>query len=179
MAQVSFPTTLHPFSCALLQVSPTPSERFALEKEWKLTEATGGQKTGAVALGVANLVGVVILGGLLADAQTRYALARSSLSFVLSSFPALQVCPPLHLRLDSASTALLQPQAQLSGSHLSSSFAVVGMMHLSPCIVSAFVLHSAVSLPAPALLFQPRCSLVGPSRCPMFTAANHPGRHEL
>lgn len=77
------------------QVAPTPSERFALEKEWKLTEATGGQKTGAIALGVANLVGVVILGGLLADAQTRYSLARSSLSFVLSSFPAIQVCAPL------------------------------------------------------------------------------------
>ena len=63
----------------------------ALEQEWKLTEATGGQKVGAIALGVANLVGVVILGALLADPQTRYSLARSSLSFVLSSFPALQV----------------------------------------------------------------------------------------
>lgn len=73
------------------QVAPTPSERFALEEEWKLTEATGGQKTGAIALGLANLVGVVILGGLLADPQTRYSLAQSSLSFVLSSFPALQV----------------------------------------------------------------------------------------
>lgn len=72
------------------QVAPTPSERFALEEEWKLTEATGGQKTGAIALGVANLVGVVILGGLLADPQTRYSLAQSSLSIVLSSFPALQ-----------------------------------------------------------------------------------------
>ena len=75
-----------------MQVAPTPSERFALEEEWKLTEATGGQKTGAIALGLANLVGVVILGGLLADPQTRYSLAQSSLSFVLSSFPALQVC---------------------------------------------------------------------------------------
>ncbi|DBA95928.1 TPA: hypothetical protein ACH3X1_001454 [Trebouxia sp. C0004] len=73
------------------QVAPTPSERFALEEEWKLTEATGGQKTGAIALGLANLVGVVVLGGLLADPQTRYSLAQSSLSFVLSSFPALQV----------------------------------------------------------------------------------------
>ncbi|KAL0036153.1 hypothetical protein WJX79_006170 [Trebouxia sp. C0005] len=73
------------------QVAPTPSERFALEQEWKLTEATGGQKTGAIALGLANLVGVVVLGGLLADPQTRYSLAQSSLSFVLSSFPALQV----------------------------------------------------------------------------------------
>ena len=79
--------------CAWPQVAPTPSERFALEEEWKLTEATGGQKTGAIALGVANLVGVVILGGLLADPQTRYSLAQSSLSIVLSSFPALQVCP--------------------------------------------------------------------------------------
>lgn len=75
-----------------MQVAPTPSERFALEEEWKLTEATGGQKTGAIALGLANLVGVVVLGGLLADPQTRYSLAQSSLSFVLSSFPALQVC---------------------------------------------------------------------------------------
>jgi len=74
-----------------VQVAPTPSERFALEEEWKLTEATGGQKTGAIALGLANLVGVVVLGGLLADPQTRYSLAQSSLSFVLSSFPALQV----------------------------------------------------------------------------------------
>lgn len=88
------PAAWHAFTLnvTLLQVAPTPSERFALEKEWKLTEATGGQKTGAIALGVANLVGVVILGGLLADAQTRYSLAQSSLSFVLSSFPALQVC---------------------------------------------------------------------------------------
>ncbi len=75
----------------LLQVAPTPSERFALEEEWKLTEATGGQKTGAIALGLANLVGVIVLGGLLADPQTRYSLAQSSLSIVLSSFPALQV----------------------------------------------------------------------------------------
>ena len=77
--------------CMLLQAAPTPSERVALEQEWKLTEATGGQKTGAIALGLANLVGVVILGGLLADPQTRYSLAQSSLSVVLSSFPALQV----------------------------------------------------------------------------------------
>lgn len=77
--------------CLLLQAAPTPSERVALEREWKLTEATGGQKTGAIALGLANLVGVVILGGLLADPQTRYSLAQSSLSVVLSSFPALQV----------------------------------------------------------------------------------------
>ena len=77
--------------CLLLQAAPTPSERVALEQEWKLTEATGGQKTGAIALGLANLVGVVILGGLLADPQTRYSLAQSSLSVVLSSFPALQV----------------------------------------------------------------------------------------
>lgn len=77
--------------CVSLQAAPTPSERVALEREWQLTEATGGQKTGAVALGLANLVGVVILGGLLADPQTRYSLAQSSLSVVLSSFPALQV----------------------------------------------------------------------------------------
>lgn len=72
------------------QVAPTPSERVALEQEWKLTEASGGQKAGAIALGLANLVGVVILGALLADPQTRYSLAQSSLSVVLSSFPALQ-----------------------------------------------------------------------------------------
>lgn len=77
--------------CMCLQAAPTPSERVALEREWQLTEATGGQKTGAIALGLANLVGVVILGGLLADPQTRYSLAQSSLSVVLSSFPALQV----------------------------------------------------------------------------------------
>ena len=75
-----------------MQATPLPSERMALEETWKLTEASSSQKAGTIALGLANLVGVVILGGFIADPSTRYSLARSSLAFMLQAFPALQVC---------------------------------------------------------------------------------------
>lgn len=72
------------------QAAPTPSERVALEQQWKLTEATDGQQAKAVALGLANLVGVIVLGNFLSDPQVLYSLANSSLSFMIGLFPLLQ-----------------------------------------------------------------------------------------
>ncbi len=46
-----------------------PTERVALKAEWQMSAASDGQRIGTVALGVANLVGVVVLGSLLADPQ--------------------------------------------------------------------------------------------------------------
>ena len=74
-----------------MQAAPTPSERVALEQQWKLTEATDGQQAKAVALGLANLVGVIVLGNFLSDPQVLYSLANSSLSFMIGLFPLLQV----------------------------------------------------------------------------------------
>lgn len=74
-----------------MQVALTPSERMVLEQPWELTQATPGQRTGIVALGAFNLVGVLVLGGMLGDAALKAQLARSSLGVVVSAFPALQV----------------------------------------------------------------------------------------
>ena len=68
-----------------------PSERTALEETWQLTGAERNQQLLVAGLGVANLLGVLILSGMLADYGTRMALARSSLAIVAGAMPALQV----------------------------------------------------------------------------------------
>ena len=54
-----------------------------MEKLWKLSKAQGGQKWGGAALGIANLVGVLVLQGLLASRSvqaTQYAELATALS---------------------------------------------------------------------------------------------------
>ena len=75
-----------------LQVAPTPSERYALEEKWKLTEATDSQRSQAVALGLVNIVGVFVLGYLLSSPGVAYDVANSGFAIVLSAFPLLLVC---------------------------------------------------------------------------------------
>lgn len=66
----------------------SPEEPAALQNLWEQTKATGGQKTGAIALGAANIVGLSILatwpGGL-------SALAGSNLAFMINLVPFLGV----------------------------------------------------------------------------------------
>lgn len=61
-----------------------------VERQWDFSVASPGQQAAALALGVANLVGVVILGGLLQDPVARLALVREGLGVVLSAMPWLQ-----------------------------------------------------------------------------------------
>jgi len=61
-----------------------------LERPWEFSVASPGQQAAALALGVANLAGVVVLGGMLQDPVARLALAREGLGFVLSVMPWLQ-----------------------------------------------------------------------------------------
>ncbi len=61
--------------CAGLQRSggarlTSPEEPAALQYLWEQTKATGGQKTGAIALGAANLAGLAILATLRANLGT-------------------------------------------------------------------------------------------------------------
>ncbi|GAB4815091.1 hypothetical protein N2152v2_002137 [Parachlorella kessleri] len=66
---------------------PSPA---ALEQPWKLTEASVGQQIGVVALGVANLVGVLALGSLLQNPRAAYSLAVNGMSWVMGAMPLLQ-----------------------------------------------------------------------------------------
>ena len=68
-----------------------PSERTALEQPWQQTGAERNQQLLVAGLGVANLLGVLILSSMRADYGTRMALARSSLGIVAGAMPALQV----------------------------------------------------------------------------------------
>lgn len=68
-----------------------PPPPAALEQPWALTEASTGQQLGVVALGLANLVGVLILGNMLASPANAYSLAVNGLSWVLGAMPLLQV----------------------------------------------------------------------------------------
>jgi len=61
-----------------------------LERQWDFSAASPGQQAATLALGVANMAGVVILGGMLQDPVARLALAREGLGFVLSALPWLQ-----------------------------------------------------------------------------------------
>jgi hypothetical protein len=64
--------------------------KIPLERQWEFSVASPGQQAAALALGVANLVGVVVLGGLLQDPLARLALVREGFGFVLSAMPWLQ-----------------------------------------------------------------------------------------
>ncbi len=87
---------LSPADCAALNVQAVsqPSPSAAQRAPWKFSNATQGQLFGAVALGVANLVGVLVLSGYAANPSIRYQLTNSSLSFVPGILPALQVRLP-------------------------------------------------------------------------------------
>ena len=78
-----------------LQKPPPPPDReAALERQWAFSSASEGQRLGTIALGVANLVGVLFLGNLLADPAVGRALAQSSLGFMAGLLPFLQACAP-------------------------------------------------------------------------------------
>ena len=70
---------------------PAPDKEAALERRWAFSAASEGQRLGAIALGAANLVGVLFLGNLLGDPAVTRALAQSSLGFMTGLFPFLQV----------------------------------------------------------------------------------------
>lgn len=65
-------------------------EPAAYESEFELTAASPGQAAAAVALGVANVVGVAVLGGMLQDPTNRQLLVLQGLGFVMGLMPALQ-----------------------------------------------------------------------------------------
>lgn len=66
-------------------------DRLLLKEDWKQTAADDGQKSGTLALGVANVVGVAWLSNLLTDVTIKSALANSSLGFVATLMPGLQL----------------------------------------------------------------------------------------
>ncbi len=68
-----------------------PGEEAALERRWGFSSASEGQKLGAVALGVVNLVSVLYLGSLMGQPGAAQVLAANSLGFVNNLFPFLQV----------------------------------------------------------------------------------------
>ncbi|CAL8466800.1 g6336 [Coccomyxa elongata] len=67
-----------------------PAKDAALERRWGFSSASEGQRLGAVALGVANCVGVLYLGSLLGSPGVSQMLAQSSLGFMNGLFPFLQ-----------------------------------------------------------------------------------------
>ena len=73
------------------QAPAQPSPAAAQKAPWVFSNATRAQLFGAVALGVANLVGVVVLSFYAANPSIRYQLMNSSLGFVPGLLPALQV----------------------------------------------------------------------------------------
>lgn len=70
--------------------SSSSTVKVPLERQWDFSAASPGQQAAALALGVANLAGVVILGGMLQDPVARLALVREGLGFVLGAMPWLQ-----------------------------------------------------------------------------------------
>lgn len=75
----------------MTQAVAQPSPAAAQQAPWQFSTASQGQLLGAAALGVANLVGVLVLGGYAANPSIRYQLMNSSLSFLPGLLPALQV----------------------------------------------------------------------------------------
>lgn len=68
----------------------------ALQNLWEQTRADRGQKLLASGLGALNVAGVAVLSSLLRSPSVMYQLGASSLGFVLSLMPILQVrasCP--------------------------------------------------------------------------------------
>lgn len=85
------------YSFPALQVQASESLRpgqqqstVPLEREWEFSAASPGQQAGAVALGVLNVVGVVVLSSMLADPIAKLALYRQGLGFVMGLLPYLQ-----------------------------------------------------------------------------------------
>ena len=72
---------------------PPPEREAALERQWAFSSASEGQRLGTIALGVANLIGVVFLGNLLRDPAVARAVTQSSLGFMTGLLPFLQACP--------------------------------------------------------------------------------------
>lgn len=73
-----------------MQARQRPAAAAPLEQRWELTAASPGQKLAAIALGAANLVGVLVLSSMLADPYNKMALARNGLLWVASTMPFLQ-----------------------------------------------------------------------------------------
>jgi hypothetical protein len=69
----------------------SPDAQQALESPWKLTGVTGGQLGSVVALGVANLVGVLWLSTAITAPANAYALAMNGLGWVFGAMPYLQI----------------------------------------------------------------------------------------
>lgn len=67
--------------------------------------------------GIANLVGVTWLSSLLADAAIQTALANSSLAFVGSIMPGLQVCLAAASRSEGPSTPDQMPEVRMCRVH--------------------------------------------------------------
>ena len=61
-----------------------------MEERWALTAASAGQRLGAVALGVANLVGVGALTSMLSSPANQLALVRAGMAWVGAAMPYLQ-----------------------------------------------------------------------------------------
>ncbi|KAI8474841.1 MAG: hypothetical protein J3K34DRAFT_517921 [Monoraphidium minutum] len=61
-----------------------------LERDWEFSAASPGQQAGSLALGVLNVVGVVVLSGMLADPIAKLSLYRQGFGFVLGLLPYLQ-----------------------------------------------------------------------------------------
>lgn len=75
---------------AAAQRLPAVQPKLVQERPVQLTQANGGQKLVAIALGAANLVGVVALGGMLGSPHGYYALARNGLGWIPNAMPFLQ-----------------------------------------------------------------------------------------
>ena len=69
---------------------PPPEREAALERQWAFSSASEGQRLGTIALGVANLAGVLFLGNLLRDPAVARAVTQSSLGFMTGLLPFLQ-----------------------------------------------------------------------------------------
>jgi len=70
---------------------PNSAVEEVLESPWKLTGVTGGQLGSVIALGAANLVGVLWLSVALTTPANAYALAMNGLGWVFGTMPYLQV----------------------------------------------------------------------------------------
>ena len=110
-----------------------PSPSAAQQALWKFSDATQGQLFGAVALGVANLVGVLVLSGYAANPSIRYQLMNSSLSFIPGILPALQVSSPAP-----------GPYVHLAD-----------LKHCEPASSCLFVVIARAKLLSPAILYAP------------------------
>lgn len=62
-----------------------------LESRWEMTKAKGGQLFAAVALGIANFVGVLWLSNALATPANAYVLLQNGLGWLPGAMPALQL----------------------------------------------------------------------------------------